>query len=323
MRTTVYASLRPARPQVLVRDSSPKDSCHSHTPKGADHAYSQEKVCRILGDQAPSLLSLARDFGLSVCHDVTVLLTGETGTGKTRMARLIHESSLRRGSRLLTIPCGALHPSLVGSELFGHIRGAFTGAETTRVGKLDAVGDGTLVLDEIDALGLEQQAMLLRVIETGEYEPLGSNQTQRCAARFIATSNRNLEEGVAHGRFRPDLYYRMSVLALHLPPLRERRDDILPLARGLVERLSARFSMSPPALSPEACTVLEQYSWPGNIRQLEYVLLQAILLSRGQELQPRHLHLPILGRGGSPRAVPSRPEIDARTGPLAGRPLAC
>jgi DNA-binding NtrC family response regulator len=250
-------------------------------------------------------------------------VTGETGTGKSRLARLIHESSPRRGSRLLRIPCGALPPNLAGSELFGHTQGAFTGAETTRAGKLAAVGDGTVVLEEIDALGLEQQALLLRVIETGEYEPLGSNQTERCAARFIATSNRNLEEEVANGRFRPDLYYRLSVLALRLPPLRERRDDIVPLARILVARAGVKFAMNPPPLSLEAQAVLEGYAWPGNVRQLEHVLQQAVLLSRGRELQPRHLQLPIRGRGGCSSSVPGRARIEPRVISPTDRPLAC
>src|SRR5205823_12783014 len=139
--------------------------------------------------------------------------------------------SPRRGQRLLVVPCGALAPSLVESEFFGHAKGAFTGADAAKVGKFEAAGGGTLLLDEVDALGLEQQAKLLRVIETGEYEPVGSNDTRRCAARIIAASNVDLEQAVAKGAFRGDLYYRLNVLSFYLPPLRERVQDLACLAR--------------------------------------------------------------------------------------------
>src|SRR5438445_1938817 len=155
----------------------------------------------------PSLAPLAEPLALAASHDVTVLMTGETGTGKTHLARLIHESSPRRQHRLLVIPCGALVANLVESELFGHVRGAFTGADQDKIGKFEAAGEGTVLLDEIETLGLEQQSNLLRVIETGEYEPVGSNQTRLCTARIIAASNCNLEEAVDCGKFRQDLYY--------------------------------------------------------------------------------------------------------------------
>ncbi len=242
-----------------------------------------------LRERTPSLVPLAERLALAASHDVTVLLTGETGTGKTHLARLIHACSPRRDERLLTVACGALAPSLAESEFFGHVRGAFTGADRPKEGKFEAAGRGTLLLDEVDTLGLEQQAKLLRVIETGEFEPVGSNETRACRARVIAASNWNLEEAVERGKFRRDLYYRLNVLAFYLPPLRERPQDTACLARALAARFAAKFAKALFALSPEAVGALQAFPWPGNVRQLENVVQQAVLVCPGPELRPEHL----------------------------------
>ena len=152
-------------------------------------------------------------IALAGSHDVTVLLTGETGTGKTHLARLIHDCSPRKTDRFLVVPCGAISANLVESEFFGHVKGAFTGADRPKVGKFAAAGNGTILLDEIDALPLEQQANLLRVIETGEFEPVGSNETEYCTARIVVASNWNLVDAVERGKFRQDLYYRLNVMS--------------------------------------------------------------------------------------------------------------
>jgi len=237
----------------------------------------------------PSLLPLADRIALGACHDVTVLINGETGTGKTFLAKLMHDYSPRRQHRFMTIPCGAIAANLIESEFFGHAKGSFTGADRTKVGKFAAVGPGTLLLDEIDTLGLEQQATLLRVIETGEFEPVGSTETQHCEARLIVASNIDLEKAVALGKFRADLYFRLNVMSFHLPPLRERISDIEPLARGMAVRFACKFNKELYDIHPEALSALESFAWPGNLRQLENVIQHAVLMCTGPELLLRHL----------------------------------
>lgn len=246
-------------------------------------------ISRRLLRQTPSLLPLVERIGIASAYDVTVLLTGETGTGKTYLARLMHDCSPRKTHPFLTVPCGAQPANLVESAFFGHVRGAFTGADRAKIGKFEAAGQGTILLDEIDTLGLEQQAGLLRVIETGEYEPVGSNETKRCSARIIVASNWDLEEAVSRNKFRQDLYYRLNVMSFHLPPLRERVQDVAPLVRGMAARFNTKFRKDLFDISARAMDALELYPWPGNIRQLENFIQQAVLVSSGPELQFEHL----------------------------------
>ena len=248
-----------------------------------------ERIARRLAAQTPSLAPLADQLALAAAHDVAVLLDGETGTGKSFFARLIHECSSRAAQRFLSISCGTLAPNAVESEFFGHCQGTHKGSDAAKVGKFAAIGAGTLLLDEIDTLGLEHQASLLRVLETGEFTPAGTNESQTCQARIIAATSIDLDEAVDNGAFRRDLYYRLNVMPFHLPPLRERSQDIEPLVRGLVARFAVKFSKDLQRIHPETLRVLEAFDWPGNLRQLENVVQHAVLLSHGPELVVKNL----------------------------------
>jgi DNA-binding NtrC family response regulator len=223
------------------------------------------------------MFDMIDELKVAARHDVTILLIGETGSGKTHLARLIHEMTERRTERFCTVACGALPPDLIESELFGNVKGAFTGADRDREGKFAAAGKGTLLLDEIDALTPEQQAKLLRVIETGEYEPVGSNDTQHSEARLVVASNYNLEELVKAGSFRTDLFYRLNILNFRLPPLRERPYDIEYLARKFALEHSRTHSILLREIEPAFLEALRRYPWPGNIREMENVIRRAVL----------------------------------------------
>ncbi|HZZ70614.1 MAG TPA: sigma-54 dependent transcriptional regulator [Pirellulales bacterium] len=229
----------------------------------------------------PAMFNLLDELPVAAAHAVTLLLVGETGSGKTFLARLIHELSPVRDERCLTVACGALPPDLIESELFGYVKGAFTGADRDKPGKFAAAGGGTLLLDEIDVLPMEQQAKLLRVIETGEFEPVGSNETLHSRARLIVASHRELEELVAAGAFRKDLYYRLNILKFNLLPLRERPLDVEFLARHFIVQHSRTHGIELRRIDADAIEALRHYAWPGNVRELENVVRRAVLYCRG------------------------------------------
>ena len=211
--------------------------------------------------------------------DATVLLLGETGTGKGLVAAAIHERSRRSHRKFMAVNCAALPANLIESELFGRERGAFTDARFSQAGRFELADGGTIFLDEIGELPLETQAKLLRVIQDGEFERLGSPRTVRADARVIAATNRNIVDDVRAGRFRADLYHRLNVFPISLPPLRERREDVDPLVRYFLGRLSARYGKPIPDIPIDVSRELSSYPWPGNVRELENVLERAVITS--------------------------------------------
>jgi formate hydrogenlyase transcriptional activator len=210
--------------------------------------------------------------------NTTVLFTGETGTGKNLLARRLHQLSRRAGRPLVSINLAAIPETLVASELFGHEQGAFTGATHRRVGRFELADRGTLFLDEVGELSPEMQVSLLRVAQDGEYERLGASQTRGVDVRLVAATNRSLEEALDEGRFRADLYYRLSVFPIHLPPLRERREDIPLLAEHFLPHLPTAHLRPFARIDPASMERLTAFSWPGNIRQLQNVLQQSAIL---------------------------------------------
>jgi DNA-binding NtrC family response regulator len=223
--------------------------------------------------------------------DAPVLLLGENGTGKSLIGQLIHQWSPRAAKPLVKVNLGGLAPTLFEAELFGHVRGAYTDARTERAGRFELADGGTLLLDEIGNVPLEQQPKLLRVIEDGEFERLGASRTQRVDVRIVAATNADLPAEVAAGRFRQDLLYRINTFVVRVPALRERRDDILPLARHYLAAASRRYGRMAPTLSPEAERALLDYAWPGNVRELSHVMERAALLGQGAQLTTGDLRL--------------------------------
>ncbi len=235
--------------------------------------------------RSPLMQAVLKDASLVAPSETRVLITGESGVGKEILADVIHGWSPRAAGPMIKVNCAAIPETLLESELFGHERGAFTGAHAQRIGRFEEANNGTIFLDEIAEMSQALQAKLLRVTQDGRFQRIGSNREIQTGARIIAASNRNLEDEVKSGRFREDLYYRLNVVELNIPPVRERREDILPLASRFIEEFArgrARFSET-----VAAC--LEGYSWPGNVRELRNAMERAVLLSRSELILPEHL----------------------------------
>lgn len=262
-------------------------------------------ISRRFETNSQHLKQMLVDLEVAARHDVTILLIGETGAGKTFLSRLIHEVSPRRHEPFLPVACGALPADLIESELFGHTKGSFTSAHADKEGKFLAARRGSILLDEIDVLGPDQQVKLLRVIETGEFEPVGSNHTQHSQARLIVASNLDLQPLVEQGRFRPDLYYRLNMLKFVIPPLRQRKLDIVPLARKFVRQFAIKHSVRIEEIDPSLFNALIDYPWPGNVRELEHVIQRSVIYCRDGLLTAQHLPHHILSGTAGPTNDPT------------------
>ncbi|MCA9080490.1 MAG: sigma-54-dependent Fis family transcriptional regulator [Planctomycetaceae bacterium] len=295
----------PLLPQVETPPPAPKAELTISPTKDPFGEAVFEGITRRFETRSPQLKKMLEDLVIAASHDVTILLIGETGSGKTFLSSLIHEISPRRSEPFLHVACGALPRELIESELFGHVKGAFTSAHANKEGKFVAAGRGSILLDEIDVLGPEQQVKLLRVIETGEFEPVGSNQTLKSQARLIVASNLDLQPLVEQARFRPDLYYRLNMLKFEIPPLRKRKVDIIPLAKAFIQKFQQKHSINVHRIEDSVLDALLSYPWPGNVRELEHVMQRAVIYCRSGVLTVDQLPPHILAGHAGPTNDPS------------------
>ncbi|MDE0298299.1 MAG: sigma-54 dependent transcriptional regulator [Candidatus Poribacteria bacterium] len=245
------------------------------------------KETRLVGE-SEAMHAVYLVIGRAAVNDETVLIMGESGTGKELVARAIHENSGRADNEFVVVDCSAIPPALIESALFGHVRGAYTGAEVARQGKFEQANRGTIFLDEIGELPIEVQMKLLRVLQEREVEPVGSNETRQVDVRIVAATNRRLEQSIQDSSFRKDLYYRLNIIPIYLPPLSERKTDIPDLIDFFIARFAEEYAQPKAAISSEAFKRLMAYDWPGNIRELENTLKRALVLCSGRVLLPEH-----------------------------------
>jgi DNA-binding NtrC family response regulator len=288
-QTLVYLA-RPFKEQDVVdavRGLQERDAIQRELAEATAVLGAREPSSRIVG-RSSAIARVLERIAAVADSDASVLLTGESGTGKDLVAQTIHAGGVRRDKPLVAINCAAFPDTLLEAELFGHERGAFTGALHKRDGRFKAACGGTLFLDEINGLSMAAQAKLLRVLQDGTFQPLGTNTTHSVDVRLIAATNRPLKALVAEGKFREDLYYRVNVLDIDIPPLRDRKGDLSLLVQHFLGKF-ARPGRAEPTLSPRAWAALTQHAFPGNVRELEHAIQRALVLSRGGEIELEHL----------------------------------
>ena len=319
---TAIAALNSGADRYVIKDHQLVDQLRRAVREVAESlkwkreaGYLRRELRRLTGldniiGQSPKMRAIFELIQTIAPQTSRVLITGESGTGKELVARAIHENSLRVQEPFITINCGAFPETLLESELFGYMKGAFTGANENRQGLFQAANGGTLFMDEIGNMSLTMQVKLYRVLQEGKVRPIGSTEETDVDVRIIAATNKDFEKEIAEGRFREDLYYRLSVIPIQLPALRERRDDIPLLAMYFLERFRKAMEKSIEGISPEAMRRLESYDWQGNVRELENTMERAVALETGHEITLRVLPDRIAGYAGASESA----------GPLNGQP---
>jgi len=252
---------------------------------------------RIIGNSVP-MKALRQQLAIAAPTNGRVLIFGESGSGKELVAHALHHQSLRNASPFVEVNCAAIPDELIESELFGHVKGAFTGATQSKTGKLEKADGGTLFLDEVGDMSLKTQAKVLRALEEQRFEPVGSASHISVDVRIIAATNKNLDEEMEKGNFRQDLFYRLNVIPFHVPPLRERREDIPVLTDHFIQEFSSLYGRKPKEISAEAMEVLKQYNWPGNVRELRNLVERMVIMTQSTRLELRHLPSVVLKNNG-------------------------
>jgi chemotaxis protein methyltransferase CheR len=296
---------------ALVHPVEPEQTPINRFPSRAELELRSERAREIIVGQSDGLRYVMSRVELVAETDASVLLLGETGTGKELFARAIHRRSRRRDRPFMVVNCAALPGPLIESELFGRERGAFTGAHASQAGRFELADRGTLFLDEIGELPVELQPKLLRVLQNGQIERLGSPRTIDVDVRIIAATNRDLTEDVRQARFRRDLFYRLNVFPITVPSLRDRRDDIPLLVQHLVDRHARQLRKHIETVPPEVMHTLTSYEWPGNVRELENVIQRAIILSSGSALELKEACLPTVDQA-APSGATTLVEVERR-----------
>ena len=307
----VYATLTPdpedrVRVRAIVVETLDKRSMEVALHDEVKTQYYYEDI---IGESV-AIQEVFQQVELVSQTDAAVLILGETGTGKELICRAIHHRSRRGSSPLVKLNCAAIPAGLVESELFGHEKGAFTGAISRKLGRFELAHEGTIFLDEIGDIPPELQPKLLRILQEQEFERVGGVRSIKVDTRLIAATHRNLEQAVSDGAFREDLFYRLNVFPITLPPLRSRTEDIPLLARFFVDRVCGRYGWPPCEVTPTAMQSLAAYSWPGNVRELENVVERAIILSRGQDVESAHIHIGEVRNHDEPPGIRSLKEAE-------------